>query len=249
LKAKSSALSDVGRVRVSNEDFYSADDDQGFFIIADGMGGHAAGEVASKLAVEIVGEAIRAMLDRGGQAFQSSGELKTSFDSFLQEANDQILKKGYDNLGLLGMGTTLTFFLLRDGRYYIGHIGDSRAYRIRDNQIAQITEDHSYVGELVRQGIITKDEARVHPHKNIITRSLGTKSEAEMAFYEGEANPGDMYLLCTDGLTTEVEDSKIVEIITNSGSDPDSAVRNLIAAANEAGGRDNTTVVLVCVQQ
>ncbi|HWH44237.1 MAG TPA: Stp1/IreP family PP2C-type Ser/Thr phosphatase, partial [Thermoleophilaceae bacterium] len=225
------ALSDVGRQRSSNEDSYF----QGspLFAVADGMGGAQAGEVASSIAVKTVGELMEGSWDT------PEGRLV----EIATEANRRIHELSQRDSSRQGMGCTLTVAFVGDGEVTIGHVGDSRAYRLRDGSFEQLTNDHSLVEELVRQGKLTAEEAEVHPQRSIITRALGPEGEVEVDAFTHAAKPGDLYLLCSDGLTGMVPDERICEIL--GGDSPLSeAASTLIGAANDNGGRDNITVVL-----
>lgn len=224
--------SDVGRIREANEDSLLRDDDARVFIVADGMGGHRAGEVASATAVE----ALREHLDDGHDLTLA-----------VAAANRSVFAKAQDNPDMRGMGTTLTAMRIEEGTAYIGHVGDSRAYLFRDGQLTQVTEDHSLVEELVRDGRLTPEEAAVHPQRSIITRSIGVDEHVEVATYEVELRDGDRVLLCSDGLTSMVRDDAIRSFLQVE-VDPQAAADRLVTAANEAGGEDNITVLIVDVE-
>ncbi len=224
--------SDVGRIREANEDTLLRDDDARLFVVADGMGGHRAGEVASATAVE----AVREHLDDGNDLALAVGA-----------ANTSVFEKAQDNPEMRGMGTTLTAMRVEEGTAYIGHVGDSRAYLLRDGQLTQVTEDHSLVEELVRDGRLTPEEAAVHPQRSIITRSIGVDEHVEVATYEVELRDGDRILLCSDGLTSMVRDDAIRSLLQVE-TDPQAAADRLVTAANEAGGEDNITVLIVDVE-
>ena len=224
------ALTDVGRQRSSNEDsFYEG---APIFAVADGMGGARAGEVASQIAVEVFSE----MRNDGDSA-------EARLEAIAKEANRRIYELAQRDETRAGMGCTLTAALVGDGEITIGHVGDSRAYRLRDGGLEQLTSDHSLVEELVRQGKLTSEEAEVHPQRSIITRALGPEPEVDVDAFTHSAKPGDVYLLCSDGLTGMVPDGRISEILRASPS-LKHAAKALVDAANENGGRDNITVVL-----
>lgn len=225
------ALSDVGRQRSSNEDSYF----QGspVFAVADGMGGAQAGEVASSIAVKTVGELMDGTWDTP----------EARLVEIATEANRRIHDLSQKDSSRQGMGCTLTIAFVGDGEVTFGHVGDSRAYRLRDGGFEQLTNDHSLVEELVRQGKLTAEEAEVHPQRSIITRALGPEGQVEVDAFTHAAKPGDIFLLCSDGLTGMVTDERITELLETEGSLADAAAA-LIAAANENGGRDNITVVL-----
>ena len=227
--AEKAALSDVGRARQSNEDSYL--ERSPLFVVADGMGGARAGEVASAIAVETAGST-----EVGNSPEQDLAEVAKS-------ANREIYRKAQEDSEHAGMGTTFTGALVTGGEIAIGHVGDSRMYRLRDGELERLTQDHSLVEEFVRQGKLTPEEAEVHPQRSIITRALGPEAEVQVDTFTYPGRDGDVYLLCSDGLTGMVSEPEVSEILTSSSSLADAADR-LIAAANENGGRDNITVVL-----
>ena len=230
-KLVAAGVTDVGRVRDGNEDdFIDQADRLGLVAVADGMGGHRAGEVASATALE----ALRAAVANG-----------RSLRDAIEGANDAVLEKSESHRELHGMGTTLTAGMLgSDGQLVVGHVGDSRAYLVRDGELTQITNDHSLVEELVRGGELTPEQAEVHPRRSIITRALGIDPQVEVDEYPIDLRPGDRILLCSDGLTTMVRPDDIAGIL-NREHDPKRAAQLLVDAANEAGGEDNVTAVII----
>jgi PPM family protein phosphatase len=230
-KLVAAGVTDVGRVRDGNEDdFIDQADRLGLVAVADGMGGHRAGEVASATALE----ALRAAVANG-----------RSLRDAIEGANDAVLEKSESDRALHGMGTTLTAGMLgSDGQLVVGHVGDSRAYLVRDGELTQITNDHSLVEELVRGGELTPEQAEVHPRRSIITRALGIDPQVEVDEYPIDLRPGDRILLCSDGLTTMVRPDDIAGIL-NREHDPKRAAQLLVDAANEAGGEDNVTAVII----
>jgi protein phosphatase len=232
---ESAGRTDPGRVRRRNEDSFVLDPP--LFAVADGMGGAQAGEVASRLtaaAFREYHEADRLAPDERLQAI-------------IQEANRRIYERARSDAGVSGMGTTVTAALLTGGRVTLGHVGDSRAYRIRDGELEQLTDDHSLVGDLMRSGRLTPEEAEAHPQRSVITRALGTDPDVDVDTMSVEAAPGDVFLLCSDGLTTMVGDDDILGILAAAPS-LDDAARELVRAANTGGGEDNVTVVLFRVE-
>jgi protein phosphatase len=229
-------------VRSGNEDsfFAEADAHRGVFMVADGMGGHAAGEVASEMAVQIVARALLQLesvvqpdaADRTAQSLRDAN--RAIYDRMLAENDKQ------------GMGTTASVLLLSDGRYLIGQIGDSRVYMLRDGALIQITKDHSYVQEQVDAGLLTPEQARYHPYSNVITRCVGAGESVEPDLYGGEVRPGDVFLVASDGLTGMVDDRRLQQILL-ARSGPGRIVDSLIAEANGRGGLDNITAVVVQV--
>jgi PPM family protein phosphatase len=223
-------LSDVGRQREGNEDSLFVEPP--LFVVADGMGGAQAGEVASNMAVETVGEKA-----------PSNGDAEEELVEAISEANRRIYEKAKEDRSLAGMGTTLTAAFVHDGKVTLGHVGDSRAYRYRDGELAQLTDDHSLVAELERHGKLTAAEARVHPQRSMILRALGIGDEVEVDTYCFVGEPGDVFLLCSDGLSGLVHDQVMSEVLE--GCDTlEAAAEKLIELANLSGGPDNITVVL-----
>jgi PPM family protein phosphatase len=214
---------DPGRRRRRNEDSYVIDPP--LFAVADGMGGAQAGEVASKLAAGAVKE-------RGADV-----------ESLVQEANRRVHQRSLEDPNTTGMGTTLTVAEVADGVVSIGHVGDSRAYLVRDGSLEQLTEDHSLVGELLRTGKLSAEEAETHPQRSMITRALGTDPNVDVDIFSVEPRDGDLFLLCSDGLTSMVDDREILRLVGEKRGDLDGLVKALIKAANKGGGEDNITVI------
>jgi protein phosphatase len=227
----SAGRTDPGRVRRRNEDTFVLDPP--LFAVADGMGGAQAGEVASRLAAA----AFREYHDADGLPPDER------LQAIIQEANRRIYDRARSDSDASGMGTTVTAALLTRGRVVLGHVGDSRAYRIRDGELEQLTDDHSLVGDLMRSGRLTPEEAEAHPQRSVITRALGTDPEVEIDAQSVDVRPGDLFLLCSDGLTTMVGDEDILGILAAAPT-LDDAARELVRAANTGGGEDNVTVVL-----
>ena len=222
----------IGNVRKQNEDAAWLDERRGVFAVADGMGGHLAGEVASRIAID----AVRDM------AASDSGAGIAPLQEAVHQAHEAILAHARKHPECSGMGTTLSV-LWQGGRYvYIAHVGDSRIYRMREGKLEQITQDHSLVEELVRARLITRDEARVHPRRNIITRALGTEGDNSPDLLAVDTRKGDVWLLCTDGLSSMVDDEQIASALA--GGDVSRAADALIERALCAGGRDNVTLII-----
>ena len=242
MELKVGARSDVGMIRSGNEDnfFAEADERRGVFVVADGMGGHAAGEVASEMAVQIVARNLlpltsvldRAAADRLAQAMKDAN--RAIYDRMLAEVDKQ------------GMGTTASVLVLSDNQFLIGQIGDSRIYLLRDGALSQLTKDHSYVQEQVDAGLLTPEQARYHPYSNVITRCVGASESVEADIYQGEMKPGDVFLLASDGLTGMVDDRRLQAMLL-ARSGPGRIVDALIAEANGRGGLDNITAIVIQV--
>jgi protein phosphatase len=239
MRLRTFAGTDVGRTRSGNEDSYLRG--RTVFAVADGLGGHQGGEVASAAAV-----APLAALD--GQAFAGPGEAAEALAAAVRDANELILDQAADDPALWGMGTTLTAVALAgDDHLQLAHVGDSRAYLLRDGSLEQLTTDHTVVGELVRRGRLTPAQAAIHPERSILTRAVGLDPTVPVDLPDLlELRAGDQVLLCSDGLTEAVDDGRIAELLATAG-DGDAACRSLIDAANAAGGPDNITVVLLRV--
>lgn len=235
------ARTDVGVVRSGNEDTYLMANDRGLFVVADGMGGHAAGEVASEMAARLVAQEFRVV--RG----MTDDELRAQMVSAIRSANGAIFQRTVQEQDKRGMGTTATVLSLLPRRYLIGHVGDSRAYILRGGAFTQITKDHSYVQEQVDAGRLSPDEARVHPYANVITRCVGSNGDVEPAIYIGTLEAGDLILLASDGLTGMLDDDELRQVLLAGGS-LEEMVDRLIADANRRGGLDNITVVLVQIE-
>lgn len=229
-----SGASDTGRKRRRNEDSYVVAPP--LFAVADGMGGAQAGEIASKLAAA-------ALEDTDSGAL--SGEDRVT--SLIQEANRRVYERSNEDPNASGMGTTITVALVEDSGVTIGHVGDSRAYRYREGSIEQITEDHSLVNELMKSGKLSPEEAETHPQRSVITRALGTDPDVDVDAFTVEAHTGDVFLLCSDGLTTMVDDDDILGVLEKYHDDLDRATKSLVSAANRGGGEDNITVIAFAI--
>ena len=231
---------DVGVVRSGNEDSFLLDCAKGLFIVADGMGGHAAGEVASEMAVQIVAKELGSL--RG----LSDGEAAARMRSAIRKANAAIFDRTLAEHDKRGMGTTTTVMVLFSRRYLIGQVGDSRAYLLREGQLLQLTKDHSYVQEQVDAGLLTPEQARTHPYSNVITRCVGANEDVAPDVYFGNLEQKDVVLLASDGLTGMLEDDQIAAIM-GAEENPETAVNKMIADANRRGGLDNITAIVVRV--
>jgi len=227
------AITDTGRVRPINEDScYLPQGEERFCAVADGMGGHNAGEVASALAVKVFAEHMREVEHITASDMQAA----------VEKANAEVFREAGRNASMSGMGTTFTALALEGNTVHIAHVGDSRAYLIRRGAIMRITTDHTLVEEMVLKGMITVREARVHPKRNIITRALGTAANVEVDLIQLEARPGDVFFLCSDGLSNHVEDKHILKV-TGAHENWQDKLRHLVGAALEDGGQDNITAM------
>jgi protein phosphatase len=256
LSIRGAGVSDVGRKRRSNEDSYSTSDDLRLYVVADGMGGHAAGEVASRLAVEAIGRHISSASPDVPPTVPSEISTRSIDETALpvparrvlnaiRLANQEIVRSVRRDQSMRGMGTTVVLAYIQGRRAYIGSVGDSRAYLVRGGDIRQLTDDHTFVNEQVRSGTLTPQEARRHPARNILTRAVGSQEDIEADLIEEDLQPEDLLLLCSDGLTNMVEDQEILETLRRDGVDPVSGAQALIDLANDRGGDDNITAVVV----
>jgi protein phosphatase len=248
MKVAAAGLSDVGRRRETNEDelFLDSSGAYGVFAVADGMGGHAAGEVASRLAIETLIEGMRP--GDGRAAPPGAAEASRLLVQAVEEANRRICESIVEREERRGMGTTMVAAVVLGDRAVIAHVGDSRAYLLRAGAIRRLTTDHSWVSEQVRMGLMTDDAAQRHPMRNIVTRALGSRSDVAVDLVEEPLEAGDTLLLCSDGLNSMLTDDEIGAVLVRHGTDPDAACRALVAAANERGGDDNTTVIVVRIR-
>jgi protein phosphatase len=233
-------MTDPGRIRLKNEDNIATRPDAGLAVLADGMGGHQAGEVASRMAVEVI---TRHLTDT--YAPDRDQPLESRIGEAIRRANQAIHEAAHSRPDYAGMGSTVVVALFRNGNVAVGHVGDSRLYRLRAGRLEQITEDHSVVQELVSRGLFTPEEARQSVGKNLVTRALGVDPEvaADMATHPLERD--DTYLLCSDGLNDVVEDADIGRVIAEAGANLYTAAFKLVALANERGGPDNISVILI----
>ncbi|MFZ5623169.1 MAG: Stp1/IreP family PP2C-type Ser/Thr phosphatase [Gemmatimonadota bacterium] len=232
------ARTDAGIVRAGNEDNYLMLADRGLFVVADGMGGHAAGEVASEMAVKVIARELGSLR---GLSDEEAGERLTRS---IRRANEAIFERTLTEHDKRGMGTTATAMVLLPRRYLIGQVGDSRAYLFRDGYLLQLTKDHSYVQEQVDAGLLTPEQARVHPYSNVITRCVGASGDVAPDLYFGGLRQGDVLLLASDGLTGMLEDEQLVRILQSQGG-PQAWVDRMIAEANRRGGLDNITAIVI----
>ena len=227
---RAAGVTDTGRKRRRNEDAYVVQPP--LFAVADGMGGAQAGEVASKLAAAALEDTDHGQL-RGPEGVVA----------LIQEANRRVYERANEDPSASGMGTTMTVALVEDGNVVIGHVGDSRAYLIRDGSLEQLTDDHSLVNELMKSGKLSPEEAETNPQRSVITRALGTDPDVDVDTFTIEAREDDLFLLCSDGLTSMIGDTAILDVLERHRQDLDRAARTLVSEANRGGGEDNITVV------
>lgn len=262
MKVRFESRSDIGRRRTSNEDSLLASSEQGLFIVADGMGGHAAGEVASRMAVDTVAAFVSARAGGpdaaapGAEGVLPGDDAETwpfGYDhdqppqanllrNALLHANRVLIEATRERRQYRGMATTIVAVLLDGDVAHIAHAGDSRAYLLRAGRLQRLTRDHSWVSERVQSGELTEPEARVHPLRNMVTRALGGKNDLEVDVQAPRLQPGDVLLLCSDGLTSMVPEDEIARLLAG---EPEAAVSRLVDAANERGGDDNVSVLVL----
>ncbi len=239
--------SDIGRLRKLNEDYcgcyFKDDSNLSLFVLADGMEGHNAGEIASKISVETILSTAVAFINSNEEKLEETQIKKLSVDA-IKKANEQVVALAKCNSTMQGMGTTIVTAALWDNRVCIAHVGDSRAYFISNNTIWQLTVDHSYVEELVKRGIISREEAKYHPDRNMITRAVGVEEAVEVDVDVIAIGAGDAVLLCSDGLTNLMDEQSILEVFLK-GKNAEEICNTLLAEANNRGGHDNITAIVI----
>lgn len=239
------AHTDPGQARTNNEDAVAVDDATRVAVLADGMGGYNAGEIASGMATEFIkSELVRWLSEAGQQA--NPLEIKRAIEICVDNANRSIFNASRANPQYSGMGTTLVVGVFQNDKLILGHVGDSRCYRMRDNILLQITKDHSLLQEQIDAGLLTPEQALTAPNKNLVTRALGVEDTVMLEVNEHRVEPGDIYLMCSDGLSDMIQDEAIAKILQN-GISLTQMAAELVASANESGGRDNITVLLTQV--
>lgn len=249
MKIDSFGITDIGRKRQKNEDSYFVNKPLNLFVVADGMGGHAAGEKASKCAVEAINQFME-HTQAGEEITWPFGFdanlsiIENRIKAAIHLAHRKILDASGDDYNLKGMATTVVVSVVVDHKLYIGHVGDSRAYLVRENRIIQLTTDHSWVNEQLRSGIINAQQAKSHPFKNVVTRALGGPQELEVDLLQEQIINDDVILLCSDGLTSMVEDKDLLELASKNKDNLEIASKKLVEAANNKGGNDNITLIL-----
>jgi len=254
MKISYQALTDVGRKRKGNEDSVFINPEQRLFVVADGMGGHAAGEVASKLAVDAINEFV--CLTSGDEEITwpygldqtmsyDGNRLKTA----IRYANRKVLEATRERSEYEGMATTVAAVLIDQDSANVAHVGDSRVYLWGDGVLTQLTADHSWVNEQIQSGVISADQARGHPLRNVVTRALGGRLDLAVDMQVRKMKLGDVLLLCSDGLTTMVPDDEIAAVLARTQGDVEETAKELVAAANARGGEDNITVLLLRIEK
>lgn len=236
------SVTDTGRARTNNEDSVAVDEQAGLAVLADGMGGYNAGEVASGMATAFIKSELGRWLTEAS-INATDTDVRRAMDICVDNANRAIFNAANSNPQYAGMGTTLVAAVFRDGRLLMGHIGDSRGYRFRQGKLQQITRDHSLLQEQIDAGLITPEQAAFSANKNLVTRAVGVEDTVLLETHLHDVLPGDMFLLCSDGLSDMLDDERIASVLRLHDSLPE-AGNALVAAANDAGGKDNIAVVL-----
>jgi protein phosphatase len=247
MRVSAFGLTDVGRRRESNEDDFLLEPGRGVYAVADGMGGHAAGEIASRLAIETLQE----VLQRNDTPSKpmSAEDAAEWLRGAVVEANRRICDSIRLHEERRGMGTTVVALVHSGDDAVIGHVGDSRMYLLRGGELLRMTSDHSWVNEQVKLGLMNDDTAQRHPMRNIVTRALGSRPDVLVDLTSLQIRPGDVFLLCSDGLNTMLADDQIHTVMLAHRNDPEGACRTLVEEANRRGGDDNVTVVVACVAE
>ena len=239
---------DTGLKREHNEDYIAWDAERGLALLADGMGGHKAGDVASRMSVESIEQSLLAAMEQplpegGGE--EGPSPLAGLLQQAVEKANDAVFAAGEENAQQKGMGTTLVALLLHGDRVLVAHVGDSRLYRLHGRELSAVTRDHSLVRQMLEEGIMSEEEAHDSPFTHVITQAVGVRAAVDAEVQELEAVPGDVYLLCSDGLTDLVDDSEIEATLVAAQGNWERAAQHLVDLANQHGGRDNISVVIV----
>jgi len=240
------SATDTGRARNNNEDSVAVDEPSALVVLADGMGGYNAGEVASSMATAFIKTELGRWLSEASEA-ATDADVRRAMDICVDNANRAIFNAANSNPQYAGMGTTLVVGVFRDGRLLMGHVGDSRAYRLRAGRLNQITHDHSLLQEQIDSGLITAEQAAFSANKNLVTRAVGVEDTVLLETHLHDVLPGDTYLLCSDGLSDMIDDESIAQLLQG-GESLSEAASALIDAANDAGGKDNISVVLARVR-
>ena len=250
---QSASLTDPGRVRDHNEDCIESRPEIGLFVLADGMGGYNAGEVASGMATSLIADGLQESWNPGEVARMGRDETKALSEKLIREhigrANNAIFTTSQNNPECAGMGTTLVVCLFFDNFLTVAHIGDSRLYRLRGDVMEQVTRDHSLLQEQLDSGLITPEEAKLSQNKNLVTRALGIDPAVDAEIHVYEAMPDDVYVLCSDGLSDMVEDEEIRLTLITLRTNPNLTVQQLVQAANDNGGRDNISAMLIRITE
>lgn len=250
MKLRSFGITDVGLKRTHNEDNFYRSDDLGIYLVADGMGGHVAGEVASNTSIQTIADFAERYARDNNLTWPFGYDTRLTDEgnaliTGIQLANQTLCKMQQDKPDLNGMGTTLAALRITNNTGLVAHVGDSRIYRLRSNSFDLLTSDHSWVNEQLQKNIITAEEAKTHRYRNVITRALGNRTELEIDVRLETVEPGDTFLLCSDGLSGMMDDHEMEEVIRTHSNSIRAAANTLVARANEAGGHDNISVIII----
>jgi PPM family protein phosphatase len=243
------SASDRGKVREQNEDCLVADPELGYAVLADGMGGYNAGEVASRIAVETVESEMRKLQERYALDDLGSSFVEKLLSDQVVAANVAIYRAAQDDRAYYGMGTTLVMALWHGTNIVVAHVGDSRLYRLRGDLLEQVTRDHSLLQEQIDLGLIDPEQARYSPHRNLVTRALGVDTEVDVEVHTYAAEPDDLYLLCSDGLSDMLDERDLATTLRGGAEDLSGTVLSLVQQANDGGGRDNISVILAQLRE
>jgi len=246
IQVKITGITHTGLQRSANEDHIGFDEDLGIAVLADGMGGHKAGGTASSMAVDSVLENLKKLINQATSGPITSSQLLAMVSNTISDSNSEIYQAASVNSGFKGMGTTVVAAVIKGSQLIVGHVGDSRSYLFRNNCLSRITRDHSLLQELIDKGFYTELEARTATVGHVVTRALGTRAEVEVDVARHQLEHNDLVLLCSDGLTDMVSDS-LIEVVLQDAQDVESAAKTLVELANEHGGKDNISVILVQV--
>lgn len=242
-------FTDTGLTRDHNEDYIGFDKGNGIAVLADGMGGHQAGEIASRMAVEDVLEQLKSVLTRQNGRPLTGSQMLRFVSNTISASNRRIFEASETNHARNGMGTTVVAAVIKDSRLYAGHVGDSRLYLLRDRRLSCITKDHSLVQDLIDKGFYTETEARYASINHVVTRALGTSEDVEVDILQHEAEHGDIFLLCSDGLSDMVSDAMMQQVLDRPSASLELKARRLVGLANHFGGKDNISVILIKVEK
>lgn len=241
-------FTDTGLNRDHNEDYIGFDKNSGIAVLADGMGGHQAGEIASRMAVEEVLDQLKSVVNTQSGRSVTSSQMLSFVSNTISNSNRKIFEASEANSTHSGMGTTVVAAIIKGARLYAGHVGDSRLYLLRNRRLKRITKDHSLVQDLIDKGFYTEIEAQNASINHVVTRALGTSEEVEVDILQQSAQPGDVFLLCSDGLSDMISDAMMQQVLARPSADLDVKARRLVGLANHFGGKDNISVILMKVE-
>ena len=245
---KITGCTDTGLSRDHNEDYIGYDSNNGIAVLADGMGGHQAGEIASKMAVDVVLNQLKSLLNAQTSRAITGSQMLGFVSNTISSSNRKIYEASEASSARNGMGTTVVAAVIRDSRLYAGHVGDSRLYLLRNRKLKRITKDHSLVQDLVDKGFYTEDEARDASINHVVTRALGTSEDVKVDILQQQIRQNDLFLLCSDGLSDMISDAMIEQVLARPNASLDKIANRLVGLANHYGGKDNISVILIKVE-